>query len=370
MQKPAAGRFGDRQQARRPRRAPGRGPAVADDGRARRPARGRSAARALPVRRPLRAPLGQSPRRAAAATGAGHRHQPRDRVRCPRARCRRAWHGLLQREISRPRPPQRSRCAPQPSAGRGRARATGRRTRSSTTTRESAPGPRHSRAELERVHGDLRPASSSTGLSRARPARRPACRRPSSPKTAAASGGRSRELRQRSSSIDPHPATWASGGARPDAASRRRRPLIGIVGRRGAARTGRRRRTPSRRSSRNCASRVARPTTSGSTPVASGSSVPVWPMREIAERAPHPRDDVVRRRPGRLVDDERRRSSGWPGCWSPSRDCLLTTLISMMPARTSLERPADGEAGGVLVSAAAERVGDQRDVDVVPSTAC
>jgi hypothetical protein len=33
---------------------------------------------------------------------------------------------------------------------------------------------------------------------------------------------------------------------------------------------------------RNCASRVARPSTSASTPVAAGSSVPVWPMRRSA----------------------------------------------------------------------------------------
>ena len=61
---------------------------------------------------------------------------------------------------------------------------------------------------------------------------------------------------------------------------------------------------------RNCARRVALPMTSGSTPDASGSSVPVWPTLAcrlsadaIANGATHDGDDVVRRWPRRLVDN-------------------------------------------------------------------
>ena len=55
---------------------------------------------------------------------------------------------------------------------------------------------------------------------------------------------------------------------------------------------------------RNCASRVALPITSGSTPDASGSSVPVWPTFRPRMRAAQHGDDVVRGRSRRLVDDD------------------------------------------------------------------
>ena len=90
--------------------------------------------------------------------------------------------------------------------------------------------------------------------------------------------------------------------------------------------------------------------TSGSTPVASGSSVPVWPTRRVPSARRTRADDVVRSRARRLVDDEdavHRRTCLQPfvdGLHEPIDDAGLNVL----------ELPGDGEAGCVLVAAAAE----------------
>ena len=209
------------------------------------------------------------------------------------------------------------------------------------------------RATLERPHRHLHRLQLD-GLVPAAPARRPACRRPSWPSTAAAAAGRCRGTRR----APPRAARAVAGigagapiGSRfAIAAPRRRRSSW-------RRRAARRRRRPCRRPIRNCASRVAWPTTSGSTPVASGSSVPVWPMRCVAERAPR--------------RARRRRARSGPAGLSTSRTPFMSGRAAVSRGRVCtpiadrrqpiledavahvVERPGHREAGGVLVAAAA-----------------
>src|SRR5215211_127982 len=112
----------------------------------------------------------------------------------------------------------------------------------------------------------------------------------------------------------------------------------------------------------NAASRVARPTTSGNTPVASGSSVPVWPIRSMPSA---------------------RRTTATTSCEVGPAGLSMTRTPSLGTRHPALPvgdrghqagddlRPYVGERSGhresrcVLVSAAAVLVGHQADVDVV-----
>src|SRR4029077_21274179 len=102
---------------------------------------------------------------------------------------------------------------------------------------------------------------------------------------------------------------------------------------------------------RNRARRVARPSTSGSTPLAAGSSVPVWPIR----RSPSTRRMIA------------------------TTSCEVGPVGLSMTSRPSIDGPLDlfGErrlegfdrtthraARGVFVTASAELLGDGADVDV------
>src|SRR5439155_12066425 len=92
---------------------------------------------------------------------------------------------------------------------------------------------------------------------------------------------------------------------------------------------------------RNCASRVARPRTSGRTPVAAGSSVPVWPMR----RSP-------RTRRMRATTSCEVGPAGLSTISRPSIDRLLDLFHELLLQR--VDRARHGATGGVLVIAAAE----------------
>src|SRR5689334_14722033 len=99
------------------------------------------------------------------------------------------------------------------------------------------------------------------------------------------------------------------------------------------------------------ASRVAFPTTSGRTPVASGSSVPVWPMR----RPPSTRR--IRATTSCEVGP-----LGLSMISRPSIDCAFYFLDEQF--LQPVDAAAHRAAGGVLVAAAAELLGDRADVDV------
>ena len=83
--------------------------------------------------------------------------------------------------------------------------------------------------------------------------------------------------------------------------------------------------------------------TSGSTPVASGSSVPVWPMRVMPMRPPHPRHDVVRRR-ARAACRRRARRSWLPAtasaspCADGARRCARTDRRASTPCERPVRR--------------------------------
>src|SRR5712691_12733085 len=102
---------------------------------------------------------------------------------------------------------------------------------------------------------------------------------------------------------------------------------------------------------RNCASRVARPRTSARTPVAAGSSVPVWPI--LGSRS-------ARRTRATTSCDVG--PAGLSMISRPSIDRLLEFLEEQLPQL--VDRPGDGAAGRVLVPAAAELLRDGADVDL------
>src|SRR5580765_2593800 len=102
---------------------------------------------------------------------------------------------------------------------------------------------------------------------------------------------------------------------------------------------------------RNCARRVARPTTSGRTPVAAGSSVPVWPTRR-SRRARRTRATTsCEVGPDGLSTTNRPSIDGF-------FDLLDERLLQLV------DRARYGAARRVLVAAAAERFRDRADVDV------
>src|SRR5579871_144997 len=117
--------------------------------------------------------------------------------------------------------------------------------------------------------------------------------------------------------------------------------------------------TPSRTSAsydlslpeRNRASRVARPTTSGSTPVASGSSVPVWPIR---------RSRSARRTRATTSCDVG--PTGLSMTSRPSINGALDLLDEDLLQR--VDTAARRASGGVLVPAAAELLRDRGDIDL------
>ena len=186
-----------------------------------------------------------------------------------------------------PRGARRSR-APR----RGRAPATARRSRREHATRSAHQIAVEHDEQLERVRRSRWTGCSSTGLVDAR-AQLVARARP--PIFLAENGGGVCMERPAKRARAPSSIVARTATRRPSSDASPVEPL-GIVG--VGARCPRRTSASYSLSSptRNCASRVARPTTSGSTPVASGSSVPVWPMRGRRSARAHARDDVVRRR--------------------------------------------------------------------------
>src|SRR6266851_3536529 len=102
---------------------------------------------------------------------------------------------------------------------------------------------------------------------------------------------------------------------------------------------------------RKRASRVARPTTSGSTPVAPGSSVPVCPTR----RSPR----TLRSRAATSCDVG---PAGLSTTSNPSIDGLLDLLNEQLLQHGNGAR--GGASGGILVSAAVKFLRDRPDVDL------
>src|SRR3954462_12228661 len=102
---------------------------------------------------------------------------------------------------------------------------------------------------------------------------------------------------------------------------------------------------------RNCASRVALPRTSSRTPVAIGSSVPVWPIR-FSRRA-------------RRIRATTSCDVGPAGLSTTSRPSI-DGVLDLCDERLLqlLERPADRTTGRVLVPRAAVLLRDRVDVDV------
>src|SRR6188508_3755448 len=98
------------------------------------------------------------------------------------------------------------------------------------------------------------------------------------------------------------------------------------------------------------ARRVARPTTSGRTPLAIGSRVPVWPTR---------RSFRTRRTKATMSWDVG--PDGLSTMSRPSINRLLDLLEERLLER--VDRPRHRAAGGVLVSTPAELLCDRADVD-------
>src|SRR5689334_8489226 len=99
------------------------------------------------------------------------------------------------------------------------------------------------------------------------------------------------------------------------------------------------------------ASRVALPSTSGSTPLAAGSSVPVCPIR---------RSPIARRT--RATTSCEVGPAGLSMTNRPSIDRCLDLVDEDL--LQGVDRARDAAAGRVLVAAAAELLGDRADVDV------
>src|SRR5262245_37518529 len=95
--------------------------------------------------------------------------------------------------------------------------------------------------------------------------------------------------------------------------------------------------------------------TSGSTPVAAGSSVPVWPTRRS------PRTLRIRATMSCEVGP-----AGLSTTSNPSIDRLLDFFDEELLQRVDGAR--DGASGGVFMSAASKFLGDCRDVDLALRT--
>ena len=288
-----------------PLRSAGRWPAGCRPGRrAGRPARqaDRRAGRALPARATSlpcparRAAVLVEPDRRQVRQQAFERHQPRSRggrVALPgRVSAGRVREGERRRWRCAAGPRGRRRS---PAPARVPARATGRRSRprsaagcgpaaASIATTSQACSVDHRRLDRDRLAAPGQRVGPHAVDLLGREGRRhlqPGARR--SPREA---GGDRRRVGPRAlvgrRGCRARPVARVGGDAEPD--RRRRRPWAGPE--------------------KNCASRVARPITSTRTPVAIGSSVPVWPTARVPRRASAPGDDVVRGRPFRLVDDE------------------------------------------------------------------
>ena len=362
----------DRQRAR-PSGAEQRGPARRAAARPAGARAGRSAAQRRAVGRRGRAPasvsddrrqVGQQPASGTTARGGPPRALALDRRRAATALVERRSRRCAVRRSA-------SRCAPQPSRSpevvgerphveAGRARERGRDT--SVALDADAAQARCTRDRRRRGPAAVRP-------------RGPGRRRGRPPTFLAEKGGGicgtlAQERRQSAVAT----SSGAGAAARPPPARRAtdRRPAGAIVGVGGDARAGSSPRSSCRAPARNCARRVARPTTSGSTPVANGSSVPVWPIRAHAERAAHAGDDVVRGRAGRLVDDEDAvHAAASTGCASanPRRRAVRWPSIQRaagLGCATVGERARDGAAGGVLVAAAAEAASRRAPTSIAP----
>ena len=138
---------------------------------------------------------------------------------------------------------------------------------------------------------------------------------------------------------------------------------LGVAGRRGPRRAARRSRRPWAAPSGSAATRVARPSSTSSSPVANGSSVPAWPTltpRGSARRTAG--DDVVRRRPGRLVDEQDAVHRIAPALGRGGRPSCAATCVAQerdeLVVASSVEKPAAWRW-----PPPPPRAGDRRDVD-------
>ena len=319
---------------------------------ARRPAsmpRPRGMPRAAPGCRAARA---ATPSAVSAAAGKSRqqpldRHEPgaaaaSDQLPAHRAARRPAVGSCRRASAAAPR-----RCAPHPSAlpelVRQRPHVESARARDAQARRVHRPASTTSIAETVTSTG----VSSGTRSARA-PSRRPACRRPSWPRRPAASAERAAELVQTRARGPTDRIGRRSGTGSPPAVS----DPSGVVGRRARTRTARRRYIPCRRTRGTAPAASPGRRRAARTPVARGSSVPVWPMR----RSPRAR----RTRPTTSceVGPDGLSTTSTPFMRS---DVSVEALVrprapgaSTMRGCTSSSRPATREAGGVLVAAAAE----------------
>ena len=156
------------------------------------------------------------------------------------------------------------------------------------------PGARRRRTRAARARAPSRRRRAAAPACPPAPARRSARRRPSWRSRAAASARTCRETFQRR-----FESVRATARA-PAASTHLARRVVGV----GHDAEADRRLVLLVRPVRCCASRVAWPRTSGSTPDACGSSVPVWPMRLTPSDRRAQTTTSCERRADRLVDDE------------------------------------------------------------------